>query len=137
MILQTITFYTIAPKTILNQVGKNYISYILEYMDNDEVSIAVVSNLNATSVEIKEEILPFQPYSTDILSLETKGDVMGLLHQGYTLIYLLEFDGSHPFFINTIHEAEAAKEYGAGWESKYIWVLYQWILIEKVNTGIS
>lgn len=53
--------------------------------------------------------------------------------------YRFYFDNitNKPFAINYISEVEHPKGFIAAWESKYIWVFYKWILIEKHMTLIS
>jgi len=63
-------------------------------------------------------------------------------HVGNVLYYYLSVERTN-YFISYVNESLVLKneEYdmltGADWKSTYIWVLFKWIRIKKVNTGIS
>tara|TARA_R110002072_G_scaffold164949_1_gene318021 strand:+ start:1131 stop:1385 length:255 start_codon:yes stop_codon:yes gene_type:complete len=77
----------------------------------------------------------FRTYNLKICT--STSDCSDLQETNYFYFYFFDFETKNPFTVNLINEGEWAKEFGASWDSKYIWIVYKWILIEKTNTGIS
>jgi len=133
--IQTVSFYTIGVSSLVKEIGRNYKSYVLHYEENEFKEIGVISELNPTKEQVLAYFNEFEPYNLNIYT--SINDCTHLRVTEYFYIYVFNFETKNPFTINLINEGEFAKEYGASWESKYIWIFYKWILIEKTNTGIS
>ena len=133
--IQTITFYTIAESSLIKNIGNNYESYFLQYNENDFKQIGVISELNPSQEQVIEYFSEFKAYNLKICT--SVSDCSELQESNDYYLYYFEFETKNPFSINLINEGEIAREYGAIWESKYIWIIYKWVLIEKINTGIS
>lgn len=135
IVIQTITFYTIGESSLVKEIGSNYESYVLQYKENKLKDIGIVSELNPTKIQVVKYFREFEHYNLKIC--KSASDCSDLLETDYFYLYCFDFETKNPFKINLINEGEFAKEYGATWNSKYIWIIYKWILIEKTNTGIS
>jgi len=135
MFIQIVTFYTIAESSLVMEIGSNYESYVLQFEENEFKDIGVISELNLTKEQVIENFKEFEPNKIKIC--KSKSDCSNLRETYYFYLYAFDFETKNPFIINVINESELAKEYGASWESKYIWIIYKWILVEKTNTGIS
>lgn len=133
--IQSITYYTLSKRLLVNKLGRNFISYILHIEDNKFNSIGVISNINLTEEAVLNHFIEFASYSLKVCD-RLKGCAEVKETKNYYL-YFIDSKTNNPFAINIVIEGESAKEYGAGFESKYIWVLFRWILLEKINTGIS
>jgi hypothetical protein len=133
--IQTVTFYAIGESSLVKEIGNNYESYVLQYEENEFKDIGVISELNPTMEQVTEYFSEFEPYNLKICT--SISDCSDLRETDYFYLYWFDFETKNPFTINLINEGEFAKEYGASWDSKYIWIIYKWILIEKTNTGIS
>ncbi|GAA5021982.1 hypothetical protein GCM10011506_01820 [Marivirga lumbricoides] len=133
--IQTITFYTIGESFLVKEIGSNYESYILQFEENEFKDIGVISELVLTKEKVLECFNEFEPYNLKIC--KSISDCSDLRETDFFYLYWFDFEYKNPFTINLINEGEFAKEYGAGWDSKYIWIIYKWVLIEKTNTGIS
>lgn len=133
--IQTITFYTIGVGSIAEQIGENYESYVLDYEENEFEDIGVISQLNPSKEQVVAYFNKFKKYELKICTSTL--DCSDLLKTDNGYLYWFDFETKHPFTINIIREAEAATEYGASWDSEYIWIICKWILIDKTNTGIS
>jgi hypothetical protein len=133
--IQTITFYTISESFLVKEIGSNYESYVLQFEENKIKDIGVISELELTKEKVIESFKEFEPYNLTIC--KSIFDCSDLQETEFFYLYWFDFETKNPFTINSINEGEFAKEYGAGWDSKYIWIIYKWILIEKKNTGIS
>ena len=133
--IQTVTFYSIGVSSLVKEIGRNYESYVLQYEENEFNEIGVISELNLTKEQVREYFNEFESYNLKICT--SMSDCSDLLETDYFYLYGFDFETKNPFTINLINEGELAKEYGASWDSKYIWIIYKWILIEKINTGIS
>ena len=114
---------------------RNYESYVLEYEENEFKDIGLISELNPTKERVIAHFKEFKSYNLKVCT--SLSDCSDLLETDYYYLYGFDFETKNPFTINVINEAEAAKAYGANWNSKYIWILFKWILVEKTNTGIS
>lgn len=133
--VQLFTFYTISESYLIDVLGENHESYVLNYGNNAFKDIEFLTELDLTSEQIKESFKDFKDY--DIRICEVMSDCSGQRKSEDFYLYMLDIEREGPLFVNIIIEGEMAKEFGACWHSKYIWVLYKWILIEKKNTGIS
>lgn len=51
--------------------------------------------------------------------------------------YFFEIKTDGPLAIHTVEEFEHASQYGAAWESVYVWIIYKWVLITKESRGMS
>lgn len=135
LVIQTVTFYTIGVSSLVKEIGRNYESYVLQYKDNEFNDIGIISELNPTKEQVIAYFKEFEPYNLKICT--SIPDCSNLRESDYFYLYKFDFKTKNPFTINLIIESESAKEYGANWDSKYIWIFYKWILIEKTNSGIS
>lgn len=133
--IQIVTFYSISENSLIKELGKNYESYVLQYNKNDFKNIGVISKLNPRKELVKKYFKAFKPYNLKICI--SYSDCSNLRKKNNFYLYFFDFETKNPFTTNTITEGEFAKDFGAGWQSKYIWILYKWILIEKKITGIS
>ena len=133
--IQTVTFYTIGVSSLVKEIGRNYESYVLQYEENEFKDITVISELNPTKEQVIEYFSKFKPYNLEVCT--SISDCSDLRKTDFFYLYGFDFETKNPFTINLINEGESAKEYAATWDSKYIWIVYKWILIEKVNTGVS
>jgi len=135
IVIQTSTFYTIGENSLVRAIGDNYESYVLQLGDNLFIDIGVISKINLTKKQVSKYFSQFAPYNLKVC--KSLSECSDLRETDTYYLYLFDFKTKNPFTINLIGEGEFAKEYGASWESRYIWVFFTWILIEKVNTGIS
>lgn len=133
--IQTLTYYSIGQNSLINAVGKNYESIVLNYQGNEFSKVGFVSNLNPTSEIVLKYFKVFEPFELTIFT--SKAKLPKREHSDYVYGYEIGENFNNPFSINTVVEYEGAFEFGAAWESEYIGFFYQWILIEKKNTGIS
>lgn len=135
ILIQVLTFYTIGESSIIEQVGENHESFVLNYPENKFTDIAVVSKIKPSLEKVKTHFNQLNPYDIKIYS--SLADCSDFKKKDSLYLYSFDFINKSPFTINTLKEAEFSKGYGASWNSKYIWVLFRWVLIEKSNTGIS
>ncbi len=130
--IQTITYYSVSETRLLHAVGENYESYVLE--NNSFEGVTVVTDLKVNTSAILENFELFNNYEVQ-LSNDFENPFATIGEQRYE--YLIKYESRHPFGINYILETEHAPQYGARWNSCYIWVLFDWVLIKKENKGIS
>lgn len=132
---QTISFYAVSNSLIVKQIGENYESFVIDHAENDFIILGFVSGLNPGTEQIKQCFPKFESYQ--IVGCTTLADCSSIRENDNFYIYGFDFNSRNPFVTHKIIEFEFAKEFGAIWESKYIWVFYRWVLLEKINTGIS
>jgi|GEM_PF-5169351 len=135
IVVQISTFYTISNSFLIKEIGRNHESYVLEYEENDFRYFAILTKFDLSENQIQTYFSQLNGYNVSVCKSYSECDYLRKFGNFY--LYWFEHKIKHPFNINLINEAEAAEEYGATWESKYIWIIYKWYLIEKVNTGIS
>jgi hypothetical protein len=130
--LQFCTFHLFAKWAIIKPIGENFETYLLE-LNQFEKTIVIADydyapeDLTKHFIHLKN--LPNDFYTTDSYVHKTIDSV--------THCYSFTFNKFNAFGFSEVYEAELAKEFGADWKSKYIWVIYKWILIEKVDIGVS
>lgn len=132
---QIFTFYTISKDLLIKEIGRNYQSYVLTYENNEFRNLGMISSSTLSKKEVLESFKEFKPLNLTFCS--SISDCTRTLDLDSLYLYGCDIEIRNPFYINLIKEVEYAKQYGASWDSKYIWVICKWILIEKTNTGIS
>ncbi|PCJ65585.1 MAG: hypothetical protein COA58_09245 [Bacteroidetes bacterium] len=137
VLIQAISFYAIAEKLLVKEIGENFESFVLPYNDLQLDEIGIVSNLDLTSDQIKESFITLERYANTIRSCKTFSECIDLARIDEHYLYGFSWEKRNPFLSNIVVEGEKAKEFGASWESKYVWVLFKWVLLDKENTGIS
>ncbi|MGB0868909.1 MAG: hypothetical protein ACPGSD_04860 [Flavobacteriales bacterium] len=135
LVFHTITFYTISDCYLVREVGRNYESYFLGFEGNEFNNIGVISKMNLKKEIIKENFKSFRLHKIQVCTSIT--DCKNLRKTDSFYLYLFNIENRNPFKVNALIEGELADGFGASWESKYIWFLWKWILLEKTNTGIS
>lgn len=132
--IQAITFYAVGEKSLIQEVARNHESYVLPYPENHFDNIGVVSNLNPSSRQLNDfKLLASQELKICKQYLECKG----LEETENFYIYCFDLQSKNPFYVNSVKEHELADEFGAWWTSRYVWVLFKWVLIEKVDEGVT
>ncbi|MFT5723751.1 MAG: hypothetical protein ACI9JN_000868 [Bacteroidia bacterium] len=135
IVIHSITFYMIGERSLIKEVRSNYESYVLQYEENEFKDIGVFSKLNPTKAQVLAYFDEFEPYNVKICT--SISDCSDLRKSDNFYLYWFDLETKGPFTINLVKEEELAEEYIASWDSKYIWIICKWILIEKTNTGIS
>lgn len=133
--IQTLTYFTISQNSLIKGIGKNYETFVFEYAENIITDVHIISTMNPSKRQIEENFNVFNSYNFEICeqistcSYDSNSD--------YFYLYSFYNNTKNPFTINIIREGEMAKEFGAAWESKYVWILFRWILLDKRNTSVS
>lgn len=131
-LVQTITYYTIAKSSLIRVAGKNFQSFVLD--QNTFTGITFVTQYNINQELVKKRFSSFEDY--DIIISSDFVNVFAPINAN-RYEYVIKNESNNPFGMNQIKELEHAPEFVASFESKYIWILFYWVLIEKENTGIS
>ena len=132
VLVQSISFYTIGDVQLLRASSKNYADYML--IHNTFSGITLVSDLDLDVEVVKKNFKQFGEYDVT-LSDDFENPFAPIPENRYE--YIIKNETKNPFKINNILEIEHAPEYGASFKSSYIWILFDWVLIKKENTGIS
>ncbi|NMM50811.1 hypothetical protein [Marinigracilibium pacificum] len=130
-----LTFYTIADKYLVNELGKYHESYVLNYKGNEFENIGIITEFELSKEQFEESFHVFKLMNLRFCT--SINDCNELYKTDTFFFYIFDVKSRNPFGVNIISESEMAKFYGANWESKYIWVICKWVLLEKENTGIS
>ena len=132
VLVQSLSFYAIGDIRLLNATGKNYKTFVLN--QNTFSGITLVSDLDLDVEVVKKNFKQFGEYDV-ALSDDFENPFAPIPENRYE--YIIKNETKNPFKINNILEIEHAPEYGASFKSSYIWILFDWVLIKKENTGIS
>jgi hypothetical protein len=130
--IQSVTYYTISGRKLIKATGKNYDTFVLDR--NRFTGITFVTNSKVEPQSIKKNFALFQSYDVEI-SGDYENPFTPISEERYE--YIIKNKTRNPFVINDVWEMEHAPYYGASWESEYIWILFDWMLIKKENKGIS
>lgn len=130
--IQSVTYYTISGRKLIKATGKNYETFVLDR--NTFTGITFVTNIKVEPQSIKKNFAEFQSYDV-VISEDYENPFAPVSAERYE--YIIKKETKNPFGIHNIWEMEHAPYYGASWESEYIWVLFDWVLIKKENKGIS
>ena len=134
-LLQTLTFYIVGQDSLVKEIGKHYETFVLNEEGNIFKDVGLISEMEMSRPQIEENFPDFTPYN--LVLCQSISDCSEIRNTSTFYIYYFENETNHPFAVNLIHESEMAYAFGANWESKYVWVLFTWILLEKANTGIA
>ncbi len=134
-LIQIITYYTISKNKLIEQIGLNYESTVLFEKGNYFDEFYVVSELITKEYQITKYFKKFEDIKFE--TCVSAENCPNLRKSENFYHYFVGNLNKNPFVINKIGETELAKEYGASWESEYIWIIFKWVLIEKRMTGIS
>ncbi len=119
----------------MNQVIKHHESFVADFPDYDTIEKIVVSNLAVSDQQGQKWAKKLKTDRLDILSTESSEANERLFNPNYfAYIAFAEFNY---YFYAFIAEGENSGDYVAAWESEYVWILFKWFQINKVNTGIS
>lgn len=135
--IQFATYYLFAKKSIICPIGKHYETYVL-FSGNGFEEVIVGANVPLDKDKINYSSPIFEEYRLRLC----KGFPEKCLEdpdwsKKGTYHYFIEIKTDGAFAIHTIAEFEHAPEYGARWESLYVWVLFKRVLISKEYKGIS
>lgn len=131
--IQLITFYTISQRALVEEIGRHYESYYIGY--NTVNNIGIITDFQLEPLLIRENFKDFEGINIQFCQSISACETLRETDDFY--FYIFNLETQHPFFINQVIEGEMGQQFGASWKSKYIWVLYKWVLIEKHNSGIS
>ena len=133
--LQATTFYFISENKLVRHIGKNYETTTFKNVENPDKNISFVSELIKSKEIIKKN---FKLFDTEEFRVCEKVEKCDSLKTGYFYYFYFGFaNNKNPFIINEIVEVEYAQYYAARWDSKYIWILFDWVLLDKKMTGQS
>ncbi|BDD04562.1 hypothetical protein [Aureibacter tunicatorum] len=135
ILIQLVTFYTIGKNSLIDKIGEHYETFVFDYGDNHFDNVGIISNLEITNDEARTNFVKFKESNVFLCNDFVASSELKKTKDFY--IYHILYESQNPFWINKVYEYELVNEFGATWESEYIWALYKWILIEKNNTGIS
>lgn len=130
---QLITFYTISQRALVEEIGRHYESYYIGY--NTVNNVGIITDFQLEPQHIREHFKAFERYNIQFCPSVSACETLRETDDFY--FYSFNLETQHPFFVNQVIEGEMGEQFGAAWNSKYIWVLYKWVLIEKYNSGIS
>ncbi|MEP0266009.1 hypothetical protein [Dokdonia sp.] len=135
--IQCTTYYLFGKKNIIYPIGKHYETFVF-FSENEFEEIFVGANAPLEEEKVVASFPIFAAYKLELCEAlpnkcieEYDWNKKGRYH------YFFEIKTGGVFAIHTIAEFEHATQYGASWESHYVWVLFKWILIKKENRGIS
>ena len=133
--IQTITYFAIGKTLLIQEIGTNYESSALDIEANVIHNLGIFSELQPTKKQIQDNFELVSSFNYTIC--KTESEFRDTRTKEHYFLYYFNNTTRNPFSINLIDEYEGGYEYGASWESKYIWLFYKWVLLEKYSTGMS
>ncbi len=133
--VQIFSYLVFGKRQLVNHVGDNYKSMILDYKENQFDEFFFINNLDVSNEQVKKYFKLFKNRTVEICpSLEACPNAR---RSDSFYNYFIEEEVEIPFLRSKIIESEMAFQFAATWKSRYVWVFYKWILIDKEMTGIS
>lgn len=134
-LIQLSTFYAFANQEIIKSIGANYEAYAVGVFESEVGNISFISKSISTEKQVQKYFKGFENKKIRICQSTEACPASRATDDFY--IYCFDFKKKNPFGVSVIEEIEFAKFFAASWESKYVWIFYKWVLIEKASTGIS
>lgn len=131
-VVHLVTFYTISEDRLISAVGRNYETYVLDL--NEFSGVTFLSETETDAEMVKNHFKLFEKYEVNE-SNDFENPIAPISENRYE--YMIKNEAKNPFKVNVVKEWEHAPEFAASWESKYVWILFDRVLIKKENTGIS
>ena len=135
ILLQFLTFYFMGKRNLIKYLGNNYETFIIHYEDNRYQNFYFKTELSVSKSTIQSYFKMFSDKNLTVCQLDSGCE--NARHKEEFYIYAIELKKENPFGYNKVVEAEFTDSFAATWESKYVWILCRWVLIKKINTGIS
>jgi hypothetical protein len=130
--LQFCTFHLFAKRAILPEINTNIESMVLEHNHFD--SVLIISDYEFSNSQLKSDLTFFSDlpskYANENYFEKAEPDTLKLT---YTII----LNEIKPFGISKIYEQEFVKGFMCDWNSIYVWVLFDWVFIEKKMNSIT
>ena len=130
--LQFCTFHLFAKRAILPEINANIESMVLEHNHFD--SVLIISDYKFSIKQLESDLsffgdLPINYVNDQNFNINRVDSLM--------LTHALMLNKTRPFGVSLIYEQEFAPGFMCDWNSKYVWVLFDWVFIEKKMKSIT
>ena len=132
VLLQFCTFHLFAKRAILPEINVNMESMVLEHNHFD--SVLIISDYEFSNKQLERRLTFFGDLPLGFMNHQNfkikRVDSLMLTHS-------IMLNKLTPFGISKIYEQEFAPGFMCDWNSKYVWILFDWVLIEKKMKSIT